>query len=161
MPLSGFDPLAFFSYSLCMTDILSKKKRSQVMASIRSTGNKATELKLISIFRMNEITGWRRRQKLLGNPDFTFSNESLVVFVDGCFWHGCARHLRLPHSHKRYWRDKIANNKKRDLSVRRKLRQMGWRVLRLWEHELRDEARAASRVARAISESSKLKRIAR
>ena len=50
-----------------MTDVFSKKKRSQVMAAIKSKGNKDTELKLISIFRANGITGWRRNQKLPGN----------------------------------------------------------------------------------------------
>ena len=63
------------------------------MAAIKSNRNKDTELKLISIFRVNGIKGWRRNQKILGKPDFVFRREYLVVFVDGCFSHGCAKVL--------------------------------------------------------------------
>lgn len=79
-----------------MTDVLSRKQRSQVMAAVRSKGNRATELKLISIFRMNRIAGWRRNQHLPGKPDFVFHKERLAVFVDGCFWHDCPKHGELP-----------------------------------------------------------------
>ncbi|MBI3222072.1 MAG: hypothetical protein HYZ46_03125 [Nitrosomonadales bacterium] len=80
-----------------MSDIWSKQKRSEVMSLIRSRGNKATELRLIEIFREHGITGWRRNQKLIGKPDFTFRRERIVVFVDGCFWHGwsCSRRRAL------------------------------------------------------------------
>ena len=71
-----------------MADVFTKKKRSAVMAAIRSHGNKDTELKLISIFRGHGIKGWRRHQPLPGKPDFVFRRERLAVFVDGCFWHG-------------------------------------------------------------------------
>jgi DNA mismatch endonuclease (patch repair protein) len=71
-----------------MADVFTKIKRSQVMAAIRSKGNKDTELKLISIFRKYRITGWRRHQVVFGNPDFIFRKAKIAVFVDGCFWHG-------------------------------------------------------------------------
>jgi DNA mismatch endonuclease (patch repair protein) len=80
---------------LQMADVFSKKKRSEIMAAVKSTNNKNTELKLISIFRTNKIIGWRRAQRLPGNPDFVFHRERLAVFVDGCFWHGCKRHCRI------------------------------------------------------------------
>ena len=76
-----------------MTDVFSKKKRSQVMAAIRSKGNKTTELRLASILRAHGISGWRRHQPLFGKPDFVFRRERLAVFVDGCFWHGCPQAL--------------------------------------------------------------------
>ena len=120
-----------------MADIFSKKKRSQVMAAIRSTGNKATELKLISILQANGITGWRRNVKLAGKPDFIFRRERLAVFVDGCFWHGCKRHCRLPETNRRYWQDKIAGNAARDRKSILRLKKSGWRVLRIWEHSLK------------------------
>jgi DNA mismatch endonuclease Vsr len=81
-----------------MADVFNKTKRSRVMAAIKSTGNKDTELKLIAIFRANGIAGWRRNQKLPGKPDFVFRRERLAVFVDGCFWHGCRWHCRMPKS---------------------------------------------------------------
>lgn len=129
-----------------MADKFSKQKRSQIMAAVKSKGNKATELKLISIFRANEIVGWRRNQKIMGKPDFVFRKERVAVFVDGCFWHGCPVHCRKPNSNRRYWLQKITRNWKRDFETRKKLRKNGWRVLRIWEHELKDAPRLLNRV---------------
>ena len=134
-----------------MPDVFTKKKRSEVMAAIRSTGNRATELRLIAILRAHTITGWRRRQRLPGKPDFVFRRQRLAVFVDGCFWHGCRWHCRLPKSRKGFWIPKIAGNKTRDRTVRRLLRQTGWRVLRLWEHELADGDKVARKLNLALA----------
>lgn len=129
-----------------MPDVFSRTKRSQIMAAIKSKGNKATEIKLAEIFRKNKITGWRRNLPLFGNPDFAFPKCHLAVFVDGCFWHGCPRHFRKPSDNRKYWREKILRNQKRDRLVTRTLRSAGWRVLRIWEHELKNEMRIVSRV---------------
>jgi DNA mismatch endonuclease (patch repair protein) len=83
-----------------VADVFTKKKRSQVMAAIRSTGNRANELRLAAIFRAHGITGWRRHQALPGKPDFVFRRERLAVFVDGCFWHGCRWHKNCPQQGK-------------------------------------------------------------
>ena len=119
-----------------MPDIFSKRKRSDVMSRIRGVGNKDTELRLMQIFRVNGIKGWRRGSKLTGKPDFVFPKLRLAVFVDGCFWHGCPRHGTKPKTNAAFWRRKIARNRARDAEVNRALRQLGWRVLRIWEHEL-------------------------
>lgn len=133
-----------------MTDVWSKQKRSEVMSLIRSRGNKATELQLIAIFRECGITGWRRNQALLGKPDFTFRRERVAVFVDGCFWHGCAKCYRRPGSNQKYWDAKISANRKRDRYVSRELRSLGWQVVRIWQHQLDKPARVAGRVIRAL-----------
>ncbi|MBI5429557.1 MAG: DNA mismatch endonuclease Vsr [Nitrosomonadales bacterium] len=133
-----------------MSDIWSKQKRSEVMSLIRSRGNKATELRLIEIFREHGITGWRRNQPILGKPDFTFRRERVVVFVDGCFWHGCPRCYQRPKSNRKFWDEKIAANRKRDRRVNRELRGLGWRVVRVWEHQLNNSARIAVRVKCAL-----------
>jgi DNA mismatch endonuclease, patch repair protein len=119
-----------------MADIWDKQKRSDVMSRIRSHGNKATELRLIEIFREAHITGWRRKQLLLGKPDFVFCKQRLAVFVDGCFWHRCPKCYRRPSSNQAFWDEKVRRNRKRDLLVTRELRKAGWRVLRIWEHQL-------------------------
>jgi len=116
------------------------------MAAIRSKGNKATELKLISIFRANGVTGWRRGQKIPGNPDFVFHRERLAIFVDGCFWHGCRWHCRMPKSNENYWTLKIRRNKLRDTQVARSLRRQGWFILRIWEHSLKKPTLVIQRV---------------
>src|SRR5438874_826028 len=68
-----------------MPDFLSKKKRSKVMASIKSHGNKDTESVLVSLLRSHGLRGWRRKSKLFGKPDLVFSKARIAVFVDGCF----------------------------------------------------------------------------
>lgn len=125
-----------------MADIWDTSKRSEVMSKIRSSGNQTTELRLIRIFRDNRIKGWRRRQKLLGKPDFVFPKEKICVFVDGCFWHGCPKCYRRPKSNWRYWKAKTERNRMRDLKVSRELRKAGWKVIRIWEHELGEKGRA-------------------
>jgi DNA mismatch endonuclease (patch repair protein) len=119
-----------------MADIFNKSKRSAVMSRIRSRGNKATELALMKIFRVHHITGWRRHRPVIGKPDFIFPKSRLAVFVDGCFWHGCPRHATRPKGNAAFWQRKLSRNKLRDRQVNRTLRQSGWHVLRIWEHEL-------------------------
>jgi DNA mismatch endonuclease (patch repair protein) len=135
-----------------MADIFNKKKRSELMSRIRSHGNVATELRFIRLLKHSGITGWRRHHCLHGKPDFVFLNLRLAVFVDGCFWHGCPRCYGEPKSNRAFWRRKITANRKRDLAVNRALRKSGWRVLRVWQHELkrRNEARLLKRMQRAI-----------
>lgn len=129
-----------------MADVVSKRKRSQIMAAIKSKGNKATEIRLAGIFRQYKIVGWRRHLRLFGNPDFAFPKHHLAVFVDGCFWHGCPKHFRKPSDNRKYWHEKILRNQHRDRIVTKTLRRAGWRVLRIWEHELKNKTRLVSRV---------------
>jgi len=119
-----------------MRDVFTKAKRSQIMAAVRSRGNKATELRLAAILRAHGITGWRRHQPLPGRPDFVFQRARLAVFVDGCFWHGCRWHCRMPQGNRDYWQRKIALNTARDRRTNRLLRAEGRRVLRIWGHSL-------------------------
>ena len=119
-----------------MVDVFTKSKRSQVMSAIRGRGNKKTELRLISIMRQHRLKGWRRNRPLFGRPDFVFPKLRLAVFVDGCFWHCCPIHSVNPKSNSKFWQDKFQTNKARDHLVNKTLKQAGWKVLRIWEHEL-------------------------
>ena len=136
-----------------MADTLTVAERSERMSRVRSRGNRATELRLIAMFRAHRITGWRRGMRVAGKPDFVFHASKLVVFVDGCFWHGCLRHGRIPKTRVAFWKAKLARNAQRDREVRSVLRKYGWRVLRVWEHELarKDEARLARRIQCALT----------
>lgn len=119
-----------------MADVFSKVKRSDVMSRIRGRGNRDTELALVRLLRQHRIIGWRRHQPLPGRPDFVFRKERLVVFVDGCFWHCCPRHSRMPAQNAEFWKNKLEKNRKRDRKVTRDLRTHNWRVIRIWEHDL-------------------------
>jgi DNA mismatch endonuclease (patch repair protein) len=109
-----------------------------------------SELRLIKIFREFHITGWRRNQPLFGKPDFTFKRERVVVFVDGCFWRGCLKCYKRPGSNQEFWDTKIGNNRKRDGRVSRELRREGWKVVRIWQHQLNKSAVVAKRFIRAL-----------
>jgi DNA mismatch endonuclease (patch repair protein) len=116
-----------------VADVFTKAKRSEVMSRIRGRGNKDTELALAKILRWHRITGWRRHQSVFGKPDFVFKQARLVVFVDGCFWHGCPKHATKPKNNGTFWQRKLSANKKRDRLVNQTLRRQGWRVFRIWE----------------------------
>lgn len=89
-----------------MTDWLTREQRSRNMASIRSKGNKTTEVRFVKLLKAAHICGWRRHQPLPGRPDFTFRKQRLAVFIDGCFWHGCQMCYRLPEDNRPYWKKK-------------------------------------------------------
>lgn len=120
-------------------DRFKKATRSKIMSAIRSTGNKSTEWRFRAALVSSGICGWKMHLKELpGNPDFVFKKEKLVVFVDGCFWHGCPKCYRRPFSSRKYWDSKLNKNKKRDILKNKNLISLGWSVLRFWEHEVLD-----------------------
>ena len=118
------------------------------MTSVKSEGNKSTELLMIKLFRRLGISGWRRRSSIVGKPDFVFPKLKVAVFVDGCFWHGCPEHYKKPSTNKKYWSDKVEGNRRRDQETDDCLVAAGWTVLRAWEHE--DPVDVAGQVEAAI-----------
>ncbi|MFO1512293.1 MAG: DNA mismatch repair protein Vsr [Verrucomicrobiota bacterium] len=86
-------------------------------------------------------------------PDFVFPQVRLALFVDGCFWHGCPKHATKPKNNRAFWRKKLAGNKARDALVTRTLRRAGWRLLRVWEHELakKNEERLVRRIQKTLT----------
>ena len=124
-----------------MADIFNKYERSKIMSRIRSKRNKSTELKLIKIFREENITGWKRNYKVKGHPDFVFLKRKIAFFVDGCFWHGhkCQKHI--PYDNNAFWSKKIQYNKSHDNIVNKLFQSRGWTVVRIWECELKRKNR--------------------
>ena len=124
------------------------------MSLIRSRGNRATELRLVALMREHRITGWRRNAAVFGKPDFIFRRERVAVFVDGCFWHGCPKHATKPTTRAAWWAAKLGRNKDRDRLVGRTLRKQDWRVIRIWECDLKSKSsrRIATRIAEMLAE---------
>jgi DNA mismatch endonuclease (patch repair protein) len=114
-------------------DTFSAKKRSWIMAQVKSTGNRSTEKNFIAVLRESKLLGWRRHYPIFGKPDFVFPRAKVAVFVDGCFWHGHPRKCRMPQSNREYWLEKIDRNIVRDKLVTRTLKDKGWKVIRIWE----------------------------
>ena len=135
-----------------MADVFTKSKRSEVMSRVKGRENKATELAVVTFFRLHRIKGWRRHRMMFGNPDFIFPCFKLAIFVDGCFWHGCPKHGTLPASNFAFWEKKLNRNKARDRLVNLTLRRRGWKVLRIWQHELTrmNEAHLLRRIQRVL-----------
>lgn len=83
--------------------------------------------------------------------DIVFVGARVAVFVDGCFWHGCPQHGTWPTNNKDFWRQKIEVNQKRDAETTEQLTALGWKVIRVWEHE--EPAHASDRIAGLVRES--------
>lgn len=124
-----------------MADIFDIKKRSNIMSKVRSKNNKSTELKLLEIFKENNIKGWQRNYPVKGHPDFVFLNKKIAIFVDGCFWHGHDCRNTRPSDNAEYWAKKRDRNIKRDKEVTEMFEQRGWTVIRIWECELKKKNR--------------------
>jgi DNA mismatch endonuclease (patch repair protein) len=89
------------------------------------------------------VPGQRRR-----TIDIAFTRARIAVFIDGCFWHGCPTHGTSPKANSVWWSDKISTNRARDANVSSQLVEMGWTVMRFWEHE--DATAVADRIFGAV-----------
>jgi DNA mismatch endonuclease (patch repair protein) len=115
-----------------MADNLTKQRRSYNMSRIRS---RDTKPELIIKPFMRKL-GFAYQPKMYGHPDFADKKTKTVVFIDGCFWHGCPKHFIMPKSNIDYWRKKISRNALRDKKVNMLYKNKGWKVVRIWEHEI-------------------------
>lgn len=124
-----------------MADVFDKNKRSEIMKKVRSKNNKSTELKLIKIFKENDIHGWRRNYNVKGHPDFVFLDKRIAIFVDGCFWHGHECRNTKPKQNQEYWDKKRVRNMQHDIEITQYFENRGWTVIRIWECELKKDNR--------------------
>ncbi|MCX5726491.1 MAG: very short patch repair endonuclease [Candidatus Saganbacteria bacterium] len=134
------------------SDKISKAKRSRLMASIRSK-NTLFEINFIALIRENITQRFQKHVKSIkGNPDFVFHSARLCVFLDSDFWHGW-QYPRWKHLLKSgFWRNKIEANRKRDKKTTNHLKRNGWKVLRIWEHQINSNP---------LKQIKKIKRIVR
>lgn len=121
-----------------MTDVLTKEQRSYNMSMIRAK-NTQPEIILRKILSGSGVRGYRLHYKLIGKPDIVFPKRKIAIFIDGCFWHKCLKCFIKPGTNRKFWSKKIDSNVKRDNAVNAELRDRGWKILRIWEHELSRE----------------------
>lgn len=128
----------------------SSREASLRMARVRQKGTDA-ELSLRKELHARGLR-YRLHLPLLSQPrrvaDIVFPGVRVAIFVDGCFWHGCPEHVSWPKSNAQFWREKIERNRARDADTDRRLRDSGWRVVRVWAHERAGEA--ARRIERVV-----------
>jgi DNA mismatch endonuclease, patch repair protein len=121
-----------------MADVFSKAKRSEVMRAVKSKNTKLEILFRKALWKK----GFRystNSKKYFGTPDIVLRKHNTVIFVDSCFWHGCGKHFRLPAVRRKFWKDKIETNRRRDKNVSAFYRRRGWTVLRFWQHDIMTE----------------------
>jgi DNA mismatch endonuclease (patch repair protein) len=123
-------------------DVMKPEQRRRAMASNRGrTGPEKALAKALWRRGLRYLTsdGYARvyGRKLLGQPDLVLPRKRLIIFVDGCFWHGCPDCGRSPGQSGEFWRTKIAGNVERDRRVTASLEKEGWTVIRVPEHALR------------------------
>ena len=121
-----------------MADIMTPEQRSRCMSAIKGKDTKPEMIVRKYLFSK----GLRYRlhvRSLPGNPDIVLPKYKTVIFINGCFWHGHegCKFYRLPKSNVEFWESKIINNKNRDVLNEIKLEELGWRVIRIWECEIR------------------------
>ncbi len=141
-----------------MADVHDKVTRSHNMAMIRGSDTRPEVILRKALWRGG--LRYRLNADLPGRPDLVFPRFNAVVFVDGCFWHACPRHMTWPKSNATFWRKKISANKVRDKAVTEQLKTLGWHVIRVWEHEIkRDVAVCTHRVGKIIRGRNRVGRI--
>ncbi|AWP26363.1 very short patch repair endonuclease [Paenibacillus sp. Cedars] len=124
-----------------MADKISKEARSKIMSAIRSKGTKLEDRVSKELWRR----GYRFRKNLntlFGKPDIAIKKYKVVIFLDSCFWHGCDIHYRIPKSNYDYWFNKIERNRARDKVVNEYYEQKGWTLIRVWDHEVKEDIEA-------------------
>jgi DNA mismatch endonuclease, patch repair protein len=130
-----------------VVDHVDQTKRSAIMAAVRSEDTTPE----MAVRRIVHGLGYRYRlhvRTLPGRPDLVFPSRRRVIFVHGCFWHRHpkCRYASLPKTRRRYWKAKFDANVERDRRVGQELKRMGWRVLAVWQCELKKTERLTGRL---------------
>ena len=134
-----------------MADRLSPQERSWLMSRIRSQETCPEMLLRKALWTAG--LRYRLKSKLPGKPDLVFPSAKVAVFIDGCFWHGCPVHGKIPKSNQGFWVKKFTKNIARDLAANAALTALGWQALRFWEHEIeKDLVGCAFKVLRAVKD---------
>jgi DNA mismatch endonuclease, patch repair protein len=130
------------------------KVTSKTMSAIKGKNNKSTEMRLKMALIRDGFSGFVLHEKLLsGKPDIYFRDRKLAIFIDGCYWHGCPKCGHIPKTRTEFWKAKIERNITRDNSNRAKLRKIGIKPLRFWEHQLKkkeDLKKVINKITKAL-----------
>ncbi|CAM5786321.1 very short patch repair endonuclease [Brevibacillus borstelensis] len=118
-----------------MADVLTEEQRRKNMQAIRSVSK--LEEKIAKELWKRGIRFRRNVKDLLGKPDIAIKKYKVAVFIDSCFWHACEIHGRIPNTNTVFWVEKFRKNKKRDECVNNHYLDLGWSILRIWEHEVK------------------------
>lgn len=119
-----------------MPDVLTPAQRSYCMSQIKGKNSKVEVVFRKALWNLGYR--YKIRNHLPGNPDLVFNLFRVVIFVDGCFWHKCPDHFVQPKTRTQFWLNKINGNVARDQRNTELLESLGWQVIRIWEHEIKE-----------------------
>ena len=120
-----------------MTDVHTTEQRSYNMSRIRCKWTK--QEKIFHNWLKGKKIKHKMHPEIEGKPDILIKDLNILIFLDGCFWHKCPRCFQEPEINKNFWLTKIEKNVKRDGEVTNKLKKEGWKVMRIWEHEVKKD----------------------
>jgi len=116
-------------------DVFTQKKRSEIMSKIRSRNTQIEKFAFRELARRG-VYFQKYYKRVIGNPDIALPQKKKAIFIDGDFWHGYKFKTQKQRLPKKYWVNKIKSNIARDKKIDRELKKIGWKVLRVWEHEI-------------------------
>lgn len=122
-------------------DNLTKEQRSKLMSKIKSKWT--TQEKKVHNYLKGNAVKHKMHPKNVPGADLLLSKSNTAVLLNGCFWHGCKKHFRAPKSNVLFWDKKIKGNLRRDKEVKARLKKNGFRILVIWEHELKSDFKKA------------------
>ncbi|WP_342387378.1 very short patch repair endonuclease [Salinicoccus bachuensis] len=124
-----------------VADMMSTEKRRRTMSRIRSQSkleNRVTKALWAEGYRFRKNV-----RTLKGSPDIAIQKYRVVIFIDSCFWHMCPDHGNWPKSNQEFWNRKLGRNMERDREVNAHYRKEGWHIMRMWEHEFKEDFKGA------------------
>lgn len=120
-----------------MGNLLTDEQRSRNMRAIKSQS--ALENMVSKALWKNGIRFRKNNKDLFGKPDISIKKYKIVIFIDSCFWHVCPIHGNWPKTNKEFWEEKLKKNVIRDIEVTKFYRKNGWHIIRVWEHDLKED----------------------
>ncbi len=133
-------------------DVLTPEQRRKNMQNIRSRGT-IPERIIAGELKRHKIYFAANVKTIFGRPDFVFRRKKVAVFVDSDFWHGHRTRCVMPKSNTEFWERKIRRNRQRDREVSRVLKEDGWKVLRLWEYDVKKEpSKSAEKIINILNQ---------
>ena len=124
-----------------MTDVLTKTQRSYNMSRIK--GKWTYQEKMVHNFLKGGKIKHKMHPKIQGKPDILLGDNT-VIFLDGCFWHKCPKCFKMPATREEFWKTKINRNVLKDRETGRILKKQGYRVIRIWEHDIKNNLHNAA-----------------
>lgn len=133
-------------------DNLTRPQRRKNMQNICSAGT-APETLIMYALRRKNIYFAKNVKSITGKPDIVFRRKKTAVFIDSDFWHMHPKRFIMPKSNRIYWKEKVRRNKERDSEVNKKLRKAGWRVIRIWEYDVkRSVDKCIKKILKAVNQ---------